>query len=841
MGSKGGGGGGGGSNGVPAVIPAGARKIVQSLKEIVNCPEQEIYTALKECNMDPNEAVNRLLSQDPFHEVKSKREKKKEVKETTESRPRSVVASSRGGRTSADRYTGRNRTNIPSTTVTSDSSKPTLKKENGSYATPISFASAISGPNINRKAAYSDNFSSENKAPTFGKSDLISSSIQPSPGFPRAWVGTPDQVSMADIVKMGKPLVKSPGAPNRLAHHPMASGSHDDFQLHDQSSKLCKSEPRATSQQVPSNEDDWPLDEHQAPPPNEDEWPSFENSPDGSGQHVTSRLEGGPISEDGHIDVGTNHMGFASVSNRNILEDDGRDPSLYENNSYKHADAFQPHMHAYEHNEDDYAEDVGVGAVSTNFQHLSLQKNEQGSVPEDDGPAVVIPDHLQVHPSDCQHLSFGSFAPSIGAISESAGSGSLKGSFPEAQPLPDASSDSHPDIRNSEQYGDEHLRPTSSGNDTHGGVPNGGNYEAASASQPEALQQHPGESAVGTQYQFPSAASEYSHEISQALDSTFAHTQDGSSIQNLPPFSNVLQSYTNSLPGALLASTVQTGRESDLSYLPFPVTQPLATKYSNAAPSLNNPLMSTPEGLRAGSVSAAQQPPQSIPTTGLGLPQHLAMHAYSQPALSLGPFANMANMVGYHPFLHQSYSYMPSAFQQAFASNNTYHQSVAAILPQYKSSLSAGNLPHSGAIASGYGFNSSSNVPGGNFQLNPQADSTTLGYEDALSSQYKDANNLLSLQQNDNSGMWVSGAAARAAPNLPASNYYNFPGQNQLAGEFRQAQQPSQHFGSLGYPNYYQSASISPEQQQQLMRDSTFGGSQGQQSKQSSQIWQNTY
>ncbi|GKE76197.1 kinase-related protein, partial [Tanacetum coccineum] len=60
MGSRGGGGGGGGVAG----IPAGSRKVVDSLKEIVNgVSDVEIYAALKECNMDPNEAVNRLLSQ----------------------------------------------------------------------------------------------------------------------------------------------------------------------------------------------------------------------------------------------------------------------------------------------------------------------------------------------------------------------------------------------------------------------------------------------------------------------------------------------------------------------------------------------------------------------------------------------------------------------------------------------------------------------------------------------------------------------------------------------------------------------------------------------------------
>lgn len=51
-------------NGVGVLqVPQGVRKAVQRLKEIVNCPESEIYFVLKECNMDPNEAVQRLLTQ----------------------------------------------------------------------------------------------------------------------------------------------------------------------------------------------------------------------------------------------------------------------------------------------------------------------------------------------------------------------------------------------------------------------------------------------------------------------------------------------------------------------------------------------------------------------------------------------------------------------------------------------------------------------------------------------------------------------------------------------------------------------------------------------------------
>lgn len=48
-------------------MPLTAEKLVQSLKEILrNFTEKEIYAMLKECNMDPDEAAQRLLSQGTF-------------------------------------------------------------------------------------------------------------------------------------------------------------------------------------------------------------------------------------------------------------------------------------------------------------------------------------------------------------------------------------------------------------------------------------------------------------------------------------------------------------------------------------------------------------------------------------------------------------------------------------------------------------------------------------------------------------------------------------------------------------------------------------------------------
>lgn len=154
-----------------------------------------------------------------------------------------------------------------------------------------------------------------------------------------------------------------------------------------------------------------------------------------------------------------------------------------------------------------------------------------------------------------------------------------------------------------------------------------------------------------------------------------------------------------------------------------------------------------PQALK--SANSSSQPTQSHSgtnvATGPPLPQHIAVHPYSQPTLPLGPFANM---IGY-PYLPQSYTYMPSAFQQSFAGNSTYHQSLAALLPQYKSSVSVSSLPQSAAVPSGYGGLGNTATLPGNYQINPQAapSGSALNYDDVLSSQYKENSHLLSLQQ----------------------------------------------------------------------------------------------
>uniref|UniRef100_A0A2N9EJG6 GBF-interacting protein 1 N-terminal domain-containing protein n=1 Tax=Fagus sylvatica TaxID=28930 RepID=A0A2N9EJG6_FAGSY len=852
-----------GNNGISS-IPAASRKMVQSLKEIVsNCTEQEIYATLKECNMDPDETVNRLLSQDPFHEVKSKREKKKENKDTPDSRPRGASnASNRGGRGGADRYVGRGGSNQFSSTEPGGLyGKPAYKKENGThaYAGSSSSSSNMAGNYTSRRpTSYSESVAMENKMPIVDTIDGISSSTQPS-GFQSAWLGGPGHVSMADIVKMGKPHGKGSTVPNppiQSVNHQnvlatsSASTHHNLHSLQDHASMVSdmNNDPGVSSRQYLSPNDEWPAIEQPATsslpsvveaPSDSDPYADLSNIPlDRVNRHTKFQLDEVQVVEDLPIEMlNANHVGPASVSNRNGQEENSEGASVLDNSFYEDVNSYQPHKPVLEHNE----ADDSISSVAANLQQLDLQKQDRAAPLEEHNPPVIIPNHLQLHTPDCLNLSFGSFGSGTGGAFSGSGSFAtrpLKSDLEDTSTAADVSSIGHSDSRNPEYYGDEHLDTTSDGNLVHRTGGGTVNYDSPSVSQPEALKQETPEVAQGNQYAYPSSAPDFTYENTQQFNTAFTHPQTSTQMQSLASLSSVM-GYTNSLPSTLLASSVQNARE-DLAYSPFPMTQSMPTKYSNVASSISGPTMSMPEALRAGSISTPQPTPQNLPGAGPALPQHLAVHPYSQPNLPLGHFANMIS----YPFLPQSYTYMPSAFQQGFAGNSTYHQSLAAMLPQYKNSVSVSSLPQSAGVASGYAFGSSTSIPGGNFPLNQPAapTGTTVGYDDVLSSQYKDSNHLISLQQqNENSGMWLHGPGSRTVSALP-STYYSFQGQNQQPSGYRQGQQPSQHFGNVGYPNFYHSQTgLSMEHQQQNPRDASLGASQGQPPKQSQQLWQNSY
>ncbi|CAN7049702.1 unnamed protein product [Brassica rapa subsp. trilocularis] len=786
--SLGGGGGRKGNND----IPSGCRKIVQSLKEIVNSPEAEIYAMLKDCNMDPNEAVHRLLSQDPFHEVKSKKEKKKETRDIPDSRLRGANnAYNRGGRGASNRYAGRNgSTHFSSTGSGNFQGKSTDKKESGIQGYTSSWSSA-SGVATNHQTTNSDSVVTENKLPSAPSGDGISSS-QSASGHQTAWFGAPGKMSMADIVKMGRPQNKTKNLQQNVNTH----------------SEINHENEANANHQVPVK-DEWPsIEKPQAPNTSSVSVAPVESeicsSPadlqyDRVDQHLSDRLGDIHLAESGPSEnLGVDHVQHDSVNGRNIQEDDSGVSSEFKDNQY----TYQTQSHPVEHHKDE--DEVSSG--SAELQQLTVDDQEASH--EEDRPAVLIPNHLLIHTKECSQLSFGSF-----------GSMTLSNN---AEETPDVAQQvEHSDARNTEFYGDEHLGSTANGNMGH--APAAGNYDDSLESRPEVLKQENSETAQENQYAFAQSEPGYAkQQLNTAYDASQINAQN--QMQNLASLSNVMQGYPHSVPNSLLA---QNARELEIQYA-------MQSRNNNNASSLGGQSIPMPEALRGSGVPATQQTQQTLPganmATGTALPQQLPMHPYSQPTI---PLAHFANMLGY-PLMPQNYPYMPSAFPQTFAGNSLYQQQLAALLPQYKTNLSPSNLPHS-ATALNVGS-------AGNFPLNQQSapPGTTMGYEDA---QYKESNHLLApqqqqQQQNENSAMWHHGHGSRTMSGVPANTYYNLQAQQQQ--QLRQAQQ-QQHYGSHGYPNYYQSQTeVSHERQQQNPRDGA-GAQAGQPSNQTQQLWQNSY
>ncbi|KAL9266279.1 hypothetical protein AKJ16_DCAP26813, partial [Drosera capensis] len=785
-----------------------------------------------------------------FHEVKSKREKKKEPKDTLDSRPRG--ASNRGAKGGVDWHGGHGGASqyVSSESVASRG-KPTYKRENGTTASATSLSSSsVVGSNVIQRPLPSSDPVIGYKAFSGEKQEGILSS-HPSSGFQPAWSTTPGQKSMADIVKMGRPYGNRNVSQQRANHHVTvtpASGPHDLHSSEHFPAIVPDMHPNSlvsVNQLVPLD-DDWPMEEH----PPATNYSSIQEPSIDPGVYVdpsntyyeTLNHQLHSQSDEVHYpeddELNNTHPHLTGSLNGTDLQQD--DTSVFDNDLYKNVGSYQVHQHGYAHQE---VEDIGisVASVSTNLQQLNLANEDEDSPSETGSPAVKIPEHLQVQSADCSHLSFGSFGSGL--------SGPFSGPFAASRPLktdleePPVEADGPPvgnlDIRNPEYYGDEHLLSTADGNISRLTV-SAENYDSSSTSQPDVLKQESPE-VVQDQYTFPSSAPNYAYEDDQQLNPSHAHSQTSPQMQNISQLPSVMP-YPNTLPGGLLPSNVQSLRESELPYSAFPISQSMPTKYSSAMSSITGPNISLTEALRTANFSSAQSTQAGSSVLGGAAlqqqQQHLALHPYSQASL---PFPNM---VGF-PLLPQSYGYMPSAFTHSFAGNSSYQQAIAAMLPQYKNNISVGSLPQSATGAYGAFGNSSP----GNFPLNQPAAGagTSMGYDDILSSQYKDVNHALSLHQIENAQQWVQGHGSRTMSAVPASTYYSMQGPSQQPAAFRQSQQvATQHYGNLGYQNIYhsQGGMLSLEHQQQLAREgSSLGGGAGSQgqSKQSQQMWQNNY
>ncbi|XP_074577911.1 uncharacterized protein LOC141834449 [Curcuma longa] len=862
-----------------AAIPSGSRKLVQSLKEIVNCSEAEIYAMLRECNMDPNEAVHRLLSQDTFHEVKSKRDKKKEIREPPESRSRTVNTNSgRGSKGGSDRGGRSTSSHSSLTDYGAGKGKPINKKENGGSVSPVlSVVESATVPSIptKRPTVQSTSASMGNTMHATNFVDAIPTPVQSSSGFQNSWLGKPGHVSMADIVKMGRPQGKHPSMPIIASEKlylsqnaEMLNGPHQNAKQVPVSVLPSEAKERLDSFQESTHLEDinhglgTAGDQHMS----NDGWSIHDEQPTDT-VSISTEITGASaayanpsLAAPGVVNTGSDLHRDSYLQNFQDLDERPNDKpqpiesipvperkvdveTSMDGSHSKRIDAYQSEDLEYDHHEAE--DDAGISPTAETLIQLSIHEETITKTTEA-SPAVIIPDHLRVTNADCAHLSFGSF-----------GSGAFSGSFPSnplarnlevAPAIDDASKIDESDARNFGYYNNGPHKSTLTENVATVSKTASENLDVTSISEPEVVRNHPLDVTHGLQNEFSSVSSYGLPTSSQPNAATYTYLQGNSQMQNVSPLSNLVQ--PNALQNNILAAASNPHlRDFDLHLSPLLINQSLPTKYGTMVSSIGGPTNSMPEAMKPGMFSNPQSAPPSLPTTTVlpspALPQGLPVHHYSQPALPLGHYANMIS----YPILPPSYAYLPS-LQQTLSPNSLFNQSSAVpsagieySQPQYKSSLSVTSLPQASALPSAYGgFGSSSSIPGG-FNLNhtTMASSTSIGFNEAVNQQYKEVSHYLALQQNENPPtMWIHGAGSRTMSPLPSSTFYNYQGQNQHSGFIRQAQPPSQLSG-LGYSNLYLSQGGPSREHQQNPAEVNLNGSQTTQSQPSSQIWQHGY
>jgi len=707
--------------------------------------------------------------------------------------------------------------------------------------------------------------------------DGLAVSLQSSSGFQHGgWSGTPGQLSMVDIVKMGRPQGKASSKPVVTADRGYA-GQYPSLPSTNQNLKQSGSmvspaeldkglQPAHNLVQVKNHGHftadsklpygtDWspqddPTSENQSSQPETSGDPSLYESSFQSSTLVTDVVNS---HENSHLELDENST-FAmrsTLASERHLEPSDSIPE-YNDGILNNSSSYQPHNYSYtEQDVEDSSADVS--AAAENFQSLSLHNDELAAKKTaEDNPAVIIPDHLQVTNTECVSLSFGSF-----------GSGAFSGLLPQKTTdsnveflvREDSATVDPIDARNQDYYESGAVTSPAEENLEAMLGTNMENVDAPSVSQANELSQDVLDPSV-LKYDVSSVSSHAYSNMNTPQPSTIEDPQGNNQAHTLSHLSNMMQANPLST-SSLLASNQNHpslhGIEFDLPYL--------EAKYNTGSTTNPRPAISMQEALKAGVFSNARStqslPSTSIPT-GHPLPQQLAHHPYSQPTLA--PITHFPNIVGYPPYLPQNYAaYLSSGtFQQAYPSNGAFHQSAATLLgsgmkysaPEYKNNLSATGLQQQhqpqpqppSSVISGYGgFGSSSNIQG-NFTLNQSTGTgSTLVFDDALGRQYKDTSQHIALQQPDNSGMWLHGSGSRAAA-LPPNHFYGYQGQSQLGG-FGQAQQqqPSQ-FGGHGYPTFYQSqGGLTQEHHPQNLAEGSLNGFQVAPSQPSHPSWQHQH
>ncbi|AQK92436.1 uncharacterized protein [Zea mays] len=767
-----------------AAVPAASRKMVQSLKGILaDRSEGEIYATLCDCGMDPDIAVERLISQDTFHEVRRKRDKKKETKVNQETRPRPFQKSIYGGYKAGSDRSGRGGFKGPA------------KKEPELHASINSSALDVN------TSATSETFSATgNVAQADAKN-----TFQPPSQVKHGWGGVPGRPSMAEIVKMGRPQAK---VGSRSVASSIVMPAIGDSAIPNTPNLA----PNEYNQTVFASEVG-----HGAA----DKLPNVADEVHSVSKDASS-LDMLPSAEGTDVEAPSMSANMQGSSTPDANEDDvEKDTNLEEGNTESLTTPGQVSASGKADLNGD------VSTTTTQFDHLTLLDGPKLS---DENPAVIIPGHLQVSNADCAHLTFGSFV--YGTLDASLTTKPLE-SHGDIVTIPDDDYDQS-EGRIHDDESKVTLAPAANEYVTSTSNSNVENLDITSVQQSEVTRSNFLDVTSNTEYNL-SSPPDYATSSAALQDSTSqSYLQENRQFQSISPLPSFMQ-----IQNGLMSPAIPPLREFDPAFSLLLTNPPIM--HGTTSSSMSSATVSTQPQENANPVGLPNpQLTQSQPSTSIApgppLPQHL-LHPYAQTTLPLG----YASMIGY-PSLPPSYAYLPpAAFQQPYMNSGMFlHQAAAAVpnssvkypLPQYKSNIALASLPQPGSLLSSYvgGFGTANNMPG-NFPLNQSTTSATatLGFDGTVPSHLEDGNQFVCLQQNENPAMWMHGAGSRGMPPLAASTMYGYQGQSHQTG-LRQGQLPSQYGSALGQSQ----PGLGPEHRNPS--DSNLSGA-----AQANQMWPNSY
>ncbi|XP_065873634.1 GBF-interacting protein 1-like isoform X2 [Euphorbia lathyris] len=812
--------------GVRVSIPNNVRKMIQNIKEITgNHSEEEIYAMLKDCSMDPNETAQKLLLQDPFHEVKRKRDKKKEISNSRESGETRTKASiqgrgSRGGRGNfSTRYTPHDASGGRNSGPTRDNvSNQAVEKGTRSFSASQETSKETS-PSASSAGVVTNGATGEASGSTIEMhcSDL-----------PR---GSQSEVAFSPIVvdKLGSKVAsidaeKPPNIAFGDVQGEPTSSSNDSVPV---TAALLSTVCFSSSDPVlvPSNDSRLPgtvgtikreVGNHRIVGESTAVIPAEK-----SASEIGTTFLQGKMPNKSQVGKGQLSDSSQPLSASAHGGSSGSRPSSNYSNRSQQVIGLQKAISTKEWKPKPANANVlqGSGTAGSSdvismpveaiiqSQPLSnvldseeatskLQKKlEELHLPQ--RQHVIIPNHIHVPESERTKLSFGSFDASFGARTSFI-SGPESDKSPT--PLSDTSQGIDETLEEQAASTQETLATTEEGpypdhpqSPSHVTENVSGDADVSSSSVPE-YNESKQENALlsgGQQYTVVQTSPSYSFGfVPPMLSGQIAPFENSESqardVSRLPSF--VVQQPFD--PASYYAQFYRSGVDSDGRVSPFP-SPAVAAKYngnvavlpphapqppqeggnslvmSTAGPT---PLVTQAAGLMQSSLAVTQQTlpvfrPQHIPHYP---PNYIPYGHYFSPFYVPPP--------GIHQFLSNG------AFPQQHQPGNVYPAPPAAAamgvkysLPQYKPGANTGNSAHVG-MASGYGpygsspagYNPSSAAAGGNSTSN----------EDLSASQYKESNVYISNQQSEGSAVWIA-APGRDMSSLPASSFYNLPPQGQ--------------------------------------------------------------